>query len=420
MPSRMAVDRLVPFFFWILAIASVPVWSAMDPGNGWDAKGYVDAIHAVEAGQDPYAIGIAAQTAYHSQLELHPHARQPFAYVYPPLTLPLLRKIGSLPPTLYIPGYWLIYAVGALVPILVSLEATEPGERRVFVFLAPAAAFFPGLIQNDTLKSGNIVYILYGLVFGAAYLGWRRGQWRWFYLATLAASCFKIPMLSLLAIPVLSGRKQWLPACTTASAGLALFLIQLRIWPTYFREYLRSLELVFSYLHDFGLGPAGLFARDLSDAGVAYSPIAAIFYILFALSLFGLLLYLSRQFFYGKFSMRQWIPVMITGVFLLNPRIQEYDVAPLALFMALILWRVISSFTNSARAILFCALFFVVLNSAAILMASAGADRLYWKCIEGFLLTGIFAAGCWNLLRQARKSSRNRCAPADELPVLAP
>jgi hypothetical protein len=87
--------------------------------------------------------------------------------------------------------------------------------------------------------------------------------------------------------------------------------------------------------------------------------------------------------------------------------------------MALILWRVISSFTNFVQAILFCSLFFVVINIVAILMASTGADRYYWKYIEGFLLTGIFAAGCWNLLWQAHKSSHNRCAPADELPVLA-
>ncbi len=80
--------------------------------------------------------------------------------------------------------------------VLVALGAAEPEERPIFALLAPAAIYFPGLIETKVIFSGNLVYILYGLVFATAWLGWRRGAWSWFYLATLSASCFKAPLHS--------------------------------------------------------------------------------------------------------------------------------------------------------------------------------------------------------------------------------
>jgi hypothetical protein len=408
----------MPLVIWILAFAAIPVWNALYPGMDCDAKVYLNAIHSLQAGHDPYADGIAAQTAFHAQLALHPLAPAPLTYLYSPLTLLLLRIIGSSPPALYIWGYWLIYAAGALTQILISLQAVEPSERNFFAFLAPAAAFFPGLIQQPTLMDGNIAYILYGLIFATAFLGWRRDRWLWFYLAVLVASCFKIPMLSLLAVPVLSARKQWLSACLTAASGVALFAMQPWIWPSYFHNYLHALELEFRYNRQFGVGPAGLFSLSLLKAGLSNSSASTIFYILFALPCFGLLYYLSRLFLDGKFSLRQWMPVMLIGVMLLNPRVLDNDYAPPTLFMALILWRVIASITKTARAIILCFLLVVVVNTAVILVTPIDADYYYCRCIEGFLLVGIFIAGCWNLLRQARQSHLNRGVPADELPIV--
>jgi len=405
MLSRFSGYRWVLFVLWVLAFAAIPVWNAVDPGDGRDTKIYLNAIHSVQAGHDPYADGIAVQEAIHAQLALHPHTQLPYSYVYSPVTLPLLRMIGFFPLSLLFAGYWLIYAAGALAQIWAGMQAAEPKERRYAAFLAPAAAFFPGLLQHDVLLSGNIAYILYGAIFLTALLCWRRGKWHWFYLAVLAASCFKIPMLSLLAIPLLSARKQWLPACITAAAGVGLFTVQLWIWPVYFCNYLRAVELQFSYNHDFGVGPAGLFGLALFDAGIPYSPASMIFYSLYALPLFGLLFFLSRQFLSGKFALEQWIPVMVTGVILLNPRIKEYDVAPLSLLMALILWRVISTFTRNSRATLFSFLFLISINIVIIFIEHLDAGKYYWKHTEGILLAGIFAAGCWNLLRQTRESA---------------
>lgn len=405
-PSRFSGYRWIPFVIWILAFAAIPVWDAVDPGNGWDAKVILNAIHSLQAGHDPYADGIAIATAFHNQLALHPQASPPYFYVYSPITLPLLRLVGTLPPVLYIPGYWLVYAAGVFAQIWVAMQATELKEQRYFAFLAPAAAFFPGLLQHDAVMSGNLAFILYGLILLTALLGWRRGRWHWFYLAVLIASCFKIPFLSLLAIPVLSARRQWIQAGITGAAGVGLFTVQHWIWPSYFHNYLHALELIFSYDHGFGVGPAGLVSSGLMNAGLPYSA-GTIFYFLFAVPLFGLLLLLSRRFLSGDLSLEQWIPVMLTGVFLLSPRIQEYDVAPLALLMALILWRAISSFTSSTRAIAFCLSFFVLINAAVIFINSIDIADYYWNRIEGFILVGTFAAGSWNLLRQT-SLSRNQ------------
>ncbi len=45
----------------------------------------------------------------------------------------------------------------------------------VFALLAPAAIFFPGLLQNDVFFSGNVACILYALVLLGAVVGWRAG-----------------------------------------------------------------------------------------------------------------------------------------------------------------------------------------------------------------------------------------------------
>ena len=402
MPRRTTVDWLIPVFFWVLAIAAVPFWCDLDPGNGWDAKVYRDAIRSLQAGHDPYADGIAAQSAFYSQIDIPAHTPPPYAYVYAPLTLPLLRMAGALPESVYTWGYWLLYGAAALAQLWVTMQAAEPKERRFLVYVAPAAAFFPGLLQDDTLKCGNVAYILYGLVFLAALHGWRRDRWRWFYAAALAASAIKAPLLSLLAIPILSARRQWIPAGAAAAAGVGMFAMQMWLWPTYFRNYLRVVELQFAYNHDFGISPAGLFSAALSGLGLPYSRAAGLFYILYALLLAGILFYLARQYFDGKFSLERWMPVMLAGVILLDPRVMEYDVAPITLLLALILWRAASSFTGNARAVVICCLILAVLNAIVLLARDAGVQSSAWKNTEGCLLVMLFAAGSANLLLDKR------------------
>ena len=390
--------RILPIVFWVVALATVPILSSVqEPATGWDLHVYANAVQSLRAGHDPYADGIAVQRAVHSQRLLHPDpfAAVPFTYVYSPITLPPLRLVSSWPPLISYTFYWLIYAIGSIAIVWVALQATEPKERRTFSLIAPAALFFPGFLLTMVLLSGNLSYILYGLIFTGALLGWRRGRWTWFYLATVIASCYKAPLLSLLAIPVLSARKQWLPTCLAGVAGIVLFAIQPLVWPSAFHHYMEAVELQFSYNHDFGLSPSGLLGNTLFFHGFPYSFASTLCYVLYAPIVFGTLLYLARRFFAGHFSLQQWIPVMLLGVILLNPRIKEYDVAVLSLPMALVAWRLFARGNTFARTALETSLFFIAVN------AIASNSPYSWQPTEGTLLVGLFVAGCWHLLHPA-------------------
>lgn len=400
--------RPAPLLLWLLCIITIPIWMHYEV-PGWDVGIYLQAVHSLKAGHDPYADAIAIQDLYHQQLLLHtlaPNAPTPFSYVYSPITLPVLRLAGALPILLSGLVYWSLYLAGMMAQVWVGMQAVKSSELRIFRWLAPIAVFFPGFLGSDILLSGNVAYILYGLVLVTAFVGWRRKTWRWFYLAILAASCFKAPLLSLVVIPILSARRQWLPTLATAGAGLMLFAMQPLLWPTLFHHYLQSVELQFSYNRDFGCSPAGLFSEFLVDHGHSYSPGSMLFYLGYALPLIGVLFFLSRQFLRGCFSLKQWIPVLLVGVILLNPRLIEYDVAPLALPLALIAWRFFAE-RNKGRAselrlILSFAALFLTLN------VIATQSWEIWKRIDGVLLVLFFAAGAWELLQQCRAFNHYR------------
>lgn len=285
----------------------------------------------------------------------------------------------------------LLYIGGTIALLWVTMLAALPEERRHFLYVAPISIFFPGLLANGTIMSGNVAYILYGCVLLGAALGWRRDRWLWFYLSVLVASCVKAPMLSLVLIPVLSVRRQWLAAGVTALVGLALFAVQPLIWPTLFHNYLQAIDLQVRSYRDFGCGPAGLFSGILYDSHLSYSRAGLIFYLCFAVPLLGFLLYLSRLFLRGRFSFQQWLPVMLVGIMLLNPRIIEYDLAALGVSLALIAKRFLVSITSPKRSIVLFAVSFFIANAFAV------TDWKLWKTIEGPLLVFLFLAGSWTL-----------------------
>jgi len=403
MTFRLTGYRWIAVIFWALTVLAIAIWSFV-PGYviGWDLRACTDAIHSLKLGHDPYADGVAALEGFQSQLASHPNSSPPFIYVYGPITLPLLKLVGLLPLWLAGTGYWLLIAAGALVSIWAGMQLLEDEEGPVFFLLAPVVIFFPGLIQNDAFFSGNVAYILYGLILGAATVGWRKDRWGWFYAAVLLAACFKAPLLALLMIPLLSARRQWVPAGLTVVAWAAVFGAEWMVWPAESANYMRSLDRMFTLSRDFSSSPAGLVA-DALYGRVPYQLVLAGVYLMYAIPIVGTLFYLSRRFFSGQMSREQWIPVMLIGVILLNPRIQEYDVAPITIAMALVAWRVLSRGGVSLRS--------VVMRSAFCFAAANILGAYRWRATECLVLVGLFMAGAWCL--SMAPSAESAVAPAE-------
>ncbi len=397
---------------WIGAIIAVPARNRFEK-PAWDVRIYLEGVQSVRAGHDPYADAIAVQRAFHDHRELLPaDMTTPFSYVYSPVTLPVLRFVATHPLWLSAIFYWSLYLLGVFAQIWAGFQLADATESRVFLFFLPVAAFFPGLLASDILWSGNVAFILYGAALFCAVIGWRRHNWTWFYLAVLAASCVKAPLLSLLVIPPLSAPRQWLRATVAAAVGLALFAAQPLFWPSLFKHYLEAVELQFSYNRDFGSSPAGIFSGMLFDHHLPYSPASYFFYLAYVLPVFALMVWLSRQYLRGRFTLQRWAPVLLVGVLLLNPRILEYDEIMVALPLALILWRFCAALLPTRQAI---ALSVAVFFAANVL---AYQNWQIWKLTEGPLLVVFFSIGVWTLLHPIRKSAQ-RGSPVSHPPLTA-
>lgn len=431
--------RVFLVLFWLAAGITAPIF-AWETNSGWDTEVYWTAMQSIAHGGDPYTEGIAAQQAFVA----HPHAAHahpPMTYVYSPMTLPVLRVLGHVPVRWLAAGYYAAYAAGFLLLLWAVAKMALPQERKLIVFLLPAAAYFPGLLNDDVILSGNIVYILYGLVFAAAVAGWTRNRWHWYYVAVLAASCFKAPLLSLLALPAFYGERQWGRAVATGVAGVGLFACQALLWPRLFAEYLTAVNLQFVYNSDFGFGPAGILGHALRSAGLPYAKASQLLYLAFAVAVV-VVLALTRRRCGARFT---WLPVVLVGTILLNPRVKEYDVATLTIPLVLIAWR----FFRAARAYVlereqkqnphlvwsaasrnetaYAAPSFgwtEMVSVAAIfgwfLVINMFADGDTWKPLELGILLVSFGAGTWTALAQRRGGAldsvdeRRDSRPCDE------
>lgn len=419
--NRFSRSRLI-VLFWIGA-ATIVAFMACTGQFGWDAMVYWNAVQSVRHGFDPYAIDHVAQQAFHNQPCRQGHF--PYGYVYSPMTLPLLRYFGMLPGWLLALMYGAAVAGGFILQLLAGLQLASESERRWLPLMLPWVAFFPGLLNEKTILCGNVVYIFYGLILVAAVQGWKHGRWLWYYLAVLAASVFKMPLLTLLAFPLLAGRRQWLPATITGAAGSLLFGIQAWLWPELFREYLLAVRLQFDWNHDFGVAPTGILGKALWDAGRPYLLATTILYPVFALSIGAVLLFLSHRFHRGEVSRRAWIPVALLGTLLLNPRIMEYDVAAFTVPMLLIAWRALRFALQyfSARdrdSLLCCTRSAHDRPDIAVILAGSGWFIAFnmislateWKPTESGILLGIFAMGVLVLRLSQPESDSVFHAPA--------
>jgi len=416
--------------FWLASVITVGVLAWQGPA-WWDTDVYWTAMRVLERGGDPYAEGIAAQQSFHAQ-NRDEHAKPPMTYVYSPLTLPILRALGHVPAVALAAAYDAALLSGLLLQLWAAWKMALPYERRVLPFLFPAVAFFPGLLNDDVLLSGNVVYPLYGIVFAAAVRGWQRNRWGWYYAAVLAASCCKAPLLSLLALPVFFGQKQWWKAASCGIAGVALFASQALIWPKLFAEYLTAVNLQFTFNDDFGFGPAGLLGSVLWHAGMPYARPSQVLYFVFAGCIAAALWYTMHRLRSAPEIRFAWLPVVLVGTILLNPRVKEYDIAPLTIPQVLIAWRSYRALRaaflhrqsatrpflawsaaqaepadtrkmrmdwNSVLSIAAASGWFLALNLAA------GSGP--WKPIALTVLLLAFGAGTWATIYQSRLQTRS-------------
>ena len=400
MPGRIRALCTNPLTFWVIALSSIAVWSFVPSYKiGWDFINFKDAIVSLQRGHDPYSDAIAVQDVYRSQLAQHPDTAAPLSYVYSPMTLPLLRVVGEAPLKFSGTMYWMAYAAAFAFLIWVGLQWADEKERKVFVYLAPFTVFFPGLLQNDVLFSGNVAIILYGCILAAAMVGWRRGHWMGFYVVAIVASFFKAPMLSVLAIPVLSARKEWGSSFVAGVVGVAMFCMQPLLWPSLFGNYMKILDTMFKLDQDFSSSPAGVLTEMLYRTS-SYQILLAGIYLAYAIPVFGVLLFLARRYFAGYLTLKQWAPVMLIGVVLLNPRIIEYDVAPITLPMLLLAWRAFANKSSVQGTAIKMAVLFGIGNLCTIVNLSS--VHLAWRWTECALLLSLFATGAKALLVQSR------------------
>jgi hypothetical protein len=323
---------------------------------------------------------------------------------YSPLfMIPTVGLAKLLPLWLTMALFGLAYFSGWLTQLWVGMQCATPDERRILCYVAPVIAFFPGLLISDVIVSGNLAYVLYGMMLAGAAWGWKRGRWNWFYLAVLAAACVKVHLLTMLAIPLLCGRRQWMRAVVTGATGLSLYALQSRIWPQAFHVYLNSLKQMSQSRRDFGCGPVGNLARILQRLGVPHEMPCILFYAIYAVVLFLLLLGLSRLYRERRICFESWAPVMLMGVVLLNPRIQSYDVAAVSLPMALVAWRSLRDDGKIRRPVLIGAAI-VLLGLNVFLEVNEDFVTMLpdaWKYLEMLMMLGIFAGGVRGLLKEA-------------------
>jgi hypothetical protein len=368
---------------WLGAAGAV-VGMAIFLPFGWDAKDYLSALQRYPA----YVNGQASSSLAYSPLFM----------------IPVLGVARLLPLWLAMATFGLAYFSGWLTQLWAGMQCATPDERKILRYVAPVIAFFPGLLINDVIVSGNLAYILYGLMLAGAAWGWKRERWNWFYLAVLAAACVKVQLLTMLAIPLLCGKRQWMRTMMTGAAGLALYALQFRVWPQAFHVYMNSLKVMSQSRRDFGCGPAGNLARVLQIMGVPYEKPCILFYVAYAVVMFLILLALSQLYRERRVCFVSWAPVMLLGVVLLNPRILTYDVAAVSLPMALVAWRSLRGVGRTPRApvLIGCAIVLLALN----VFVEANEDWATmlpdaWKYLEMVLMLGIFAGGVRGLLKEA-------------------
>ncbi len=362
---------------------------------GWDLAVYQQTMKSLGDGLDPYATGQARQIAEHARGQIA------YTYVYPPITTVILRVLNYIPS---LPGrllFWTMYGAGFGCQLWAAFQLARPSEHKLVRYLLPVVVFFPGLLANEIILSGNVAIPLYGAAWVGAIRGWKQKRWGWFYAAVLTASLFKLPLLTLLAIPVLMEAAQFVNSTMTAAGGVSIFLLQKAIWPKEFAEYLGDVQMQFTMNHDFGRSPAGILGQSLCAMGRPFTTSTTVFYLAYGALIFVVLATFARLYHRKQLGGSTWMTVLLTGTILLNPRIMFYDALAITAPMMLL---VIRGWQSAGR---WC----LLVGSAATLGAYvAGQDNAG----DSILLVTVFITGVCALVKEARSVSVSPVSPVSE------
>ncbi|MDE3105431.1 MAG: hypothetical protein KGK08_09680, partial [Acidobacteriota bacterium] len=201
---------------------------------------------------------------------------------------------------------------------------------------------------------------------------------------------------TMLLIPAMLRRRKFLSLIPICAIGLLVFYLQSVFWPLYFEHYLESINLMFKLNHDFGCGPVGILETILAQHGIGYMRIGEIAYAFYSISMLGILLFLAHLYSRGKIAFLDWMPILIVGVILLNPRLIEYDVAAMTIPLAVLLVRIFKK--NGVRSPSSSLWIFSLLFANI-----TGVVNWTWRKIDdGILIMAIFTSSIIMLFQRTR------------------
>jgi hypothetical protein len=367
--------------FWLLHRGDIAGWWSED------LPVYAHAVETWLAGRDPYNASLA-----------------PLFFLYPPVFLYFAGFLSHLVPA----GSGAMVYAGAVIAATCTIPLVLARYFFRMAWLGPLFAlllFFvsPRFTGVLALCGMNIASILYCAAFVAALLGIRRNRWEWFYVAIFLAATIKITFLSLLLLPLLAGRRQWLPSIGCGAAVVAANLGERALWPELYAGYEWSLCQGILLSQQFGYGLFGIVASyhhaQRIGAGIVAYVVGAIFAALLLTSMFLLRRRLDRC---GTLTGNGvWLALVVAAIILVNPRGMQYDI-DIALFAGFVLW-VYGLQTQRLLALMI--MLFLPSLAVPLIVLNPHLHGMY----ETLLVLAAFALAFWRMWRESGR---------EQLPVI--
>ena len=375
------------------------------PENSFDLRVSSEAMHYVRMGVDPYAVSLERQKAEaalgHSKGEAALGHRV-FVYLYPPISIEILKVLNMVPAWLRAAIFWMAYAAGFGLQLWGVSRFALPAERHMLRFVFPLVIFFPAFVPSDTLLSGNMAIPMYGAVLAAAARGWHKQRWGAFFGVVLACSLFKPPILVWLVVPLLLGSAQVVPSVAAALCGVALFGVQKFLWPQRFAEFMSSIRYTLPL--EINYSPVAMFGKFLEFIRHPSDLAAVAFYSAVSLAMFGILVYFAREFRRKNVAGQNLAAVVFVSTALFALRLKEYDLLPVTIPMALIVLRGVRNPV---------ALIVLILGAAAVGVALV-TDHV--TVVDTISVVTVFLAGVCGLSAEAQASRALRAGEEAAIP----